>query len=299
MKLNIKHFQQELSESLQIIYPENEARAISKFYILDKGLSTVPFLETEIEISELIHGEIYSDKARMLNGEPLQYVVGKAPFADFYLKVNEHVLIPRQETEEWVMKLSLLENKYKPLKILEIGTGSGCISILLAKLFPNANILAIDISENAILVAADNAQNLGIKNVEFVMMDAREVNHHWVSEYFQRKEKNNSSDILGVDWLISNPPYIPPAEKETLHINVLNYEPHLALFTPDNNDQIFYDLLASLGAQILHKDGRLFVEIHDPLTEETKSTISNFLDVISIEKDSFSRNRVIIAKRKI
>lgn len=208
---------------------------------------------------------------------PIQYILGETSFMDSMFKVNESVLIPRPETEElvqWV--ISDIGNKKSEVRILDIGTGSGCIAISLAKALPNAAVVALDISDEALAVARENAV-LNNAKVEFVYGDILDLNLN-----------------LNFDIIVSNPPYVRELEKEEIHINVKDYEPSMALFVPDDNPLLFYRAIAEFSKNHLYEEGRVYLEINQYLGEETKSLFEdeNFKD-ISLKKDIFGNNRML------
>ena len=182
---------------------------------------------------------------------PIQYIIGKADFCGMSLKVNENVLIPRPETEG-IVELAIA-HCHSPRRILDLGTGSGCIAIALAKVFPNAEITAVDISGKALEVARQNTWNQGV-GIEFVQADIL---------------NDNLDNLRQFDLIISNPPYVRELEKAQMQPNVLDYEPHTALFVPDNDPLLFYRRIAEIARKLLVANGLLIVEINENLGEET------------------------------
>jgi release factor glutamine methyltransferase len=213
-------------------------------------------------------------------------VLGQAWFAGLCLKVNEHTLIPRPETEELVQLCAnwAATNKMQQaqLKILEVGTGSGCIAIVLQKKLPNAQIIAVDISNEAIKVASANAiaNNTPIK---FILLDFL--------------DEANWPSLGSFDIIISNPPYIADIEKESMAGHVLDFEPHTALFVRDNNPLIFYSALANFGNKYLHKDGAVFVEINQALGLQTQEVFVQNNYTALLKKDLFENDRMIVATK--
>lgn len=211
---------------------------------------------------------------------PIQYLLGKTNFYGMDFEVNENVLIPRPETEElveWIINENAGIDKSKRLKILDIGTGSGCIAISLAKNLPNAEVYAIDISKKALETAKRNAiQN----NVEVTFM---------YKDILELELLNCNFDII-----VSNPPYIRNLEKEEIKKNVLDYEPHLALFVEDNNALIFYKKIAALAQKNLLENGQLFFEINQYLGKEMSTLLEsmNFRN-IELRKDIYDNDRMM------
>jgi release factor glutamine methyltransferase len=213
---------------------------------------------------------------------PIQYILGETEFFDLKFKVNNKVLIPRPETEElieWVLKNSKLKTQNSKLNILDIGTGSGCIAISLAKNLPNAEVYAIDISSEAIKIAQKNAE-INKVSVNFIETDILKI-----------EELQYTFDII-----VSNPPYVRELEKEKMHQNVLANEPHLALFVENDNPLLFYDKIADLAKSYLTKNGNLYFEINQYLGKETVDLLkSKGFNTIELKKDLFDVDRMIKA----
>ncbi|MCD0473154.1 peptide chain release factor N(5)-glutamine methyltransferase [Flavobacterium sp. EDS] len=211
---------------------------------------------------------------------PIQYLLGKTNFYGLDFEVNPNVLIPRPETEElveWIISNHLATQKNKSLKILDIGTGSGCIAISLAKNLPKAQVFAIDVSEGALATAKRNA----ISND--------------VSVTFLHRNILETDDLMqGFDVIVSNPPYVRNLEKEEIKKNVLDNEPHLALFVADNNALIFYRKIAELAQKNLVKNGSLYFEINQYLGKETAELLENLgFKNIELRKDIYDNDRMI------
>jgi len=205
--------------------------------------------------------------------KPIQYILGETEFYGLKYKVNKHTLIPRPETEElidWVLKEDFNS-------ILDIGTGSGCIAISLAK-HSSAQIVAIDNCEKALEVAKENAK-LNKVDIKF-----------YTKDIFQ------STDLFSLDVIVSNPPYILESEKENMKANVLQYEPHLALFISDKDPLVFYKKIGSLAAKSLNCGGKLFFEINEQYGSEISKMLSKigFVD-IALKKDINDKDRMIKA----
>ena len=208
--------------------------------------------------------------------KPLQYILGNADFYGLQFKVNEHTLIPRPETEELVSWI--LEHEF--FSLLDIGTGTGCIPISITK-NKNVQSTAIDISENALLLAKENAR---INRVE--------VN-------FLKQDIFKTTTLPKVDLIVSNPPYILDKEKELMLDNVIDNEPHLALFVPDNNPLLFYKKIAELAFVNLPENGLLFFEINEQFGNETIEMLTKigFVD-IELKKDINDKDRMLKAIKK-
>jgi release factor glutamine methyltransferase len=222
--------------------------------------------------------------------KPIQYILGETEFFGLTFKVNENVLIPRPETEELV-DLVLQNSKFnvqssKKIKVLDIGTGSGCIAVSLAKHLPNAMIYAVDVSKEAIKTAKHNAEvnDVNVTFIEVNILDKR----FWNLEF-----KNLKFDII-----VSNPPYVRHLEKQEMKPNVLDNEPHLALFVENENPLIFYKTITSFAADNLKEQGQLYFEINQYLGEETKQLLvnANFHN-IELKKDFNGNDRMLKGTR--
>ena len=213
----------------------------------------------------------------LLNNRPLQHIIGTAPCLDFDFIINENVLIPRPETEELVDIISKSINN-ESLKILDIGTGSGCIAISLQKL-TNAQITAVDISKEALKIATKNAK-LNNANINFIELDILNK-EAW-------KQTDNDYDII-----VSNPPYVRNQEKKLMSKNVLNYDPSMALFVDDKNPLIFYKAISKFAKSHLKPNGTLWFEINEYLGKETKELISKHFNTVEIIKDFRGKERFI------
>ena len=222
----------------------------------------------EVKIKEIIKD--------LIANKPIQYILGKANFFNLSFIVNKHVLIPRQETEQlinWILD-------YEFNSVLDIGTGSACIPISLSK-NSTANITAIDISSNAIKIAKKNADNYNL-NITFLCEDIFKFN------------PDSKFDLI-----VSNPPYVLKSEMKKMHKNVLNFEPHNALFVEDSDPLIFYNYIAQFAFKYLNSKGALFFEINESFGVEIK-LILNKLDFVNIElkKDLNGKDRMIKAIKK-
>ncbi|WKL50367.1 peptide chain release factor N(5)-glutamine methyltransferase [Flavobacterium pectinovorum] len=213
---------------------------------------------------------------------PIQYLLGKTNFYGLDFEVNENVLIPRPETEElveWIINENK-EGKSKKIKVLDIGTGSGCIAISLAKNLPNVEVYGIDVSKKAIETAKRNAIN---NNVDIIFMYQNILD----------------TDVLACnfDIIVSNPPYVRNLEKEEIKKNVLDYEPHLALFVDDNDALVFYRKIAALAKSGLKENGQLYFEINQYLGKEMTDLLEKMdFKNIELRKDIYDNDRMISCK---
>lgn len=266
------------------LYDEREAKSIT-YRVLEETLgyskSKIHASWTDIfpaSISEQMDFILHE----LLQGKPLQYVFGKADFLGLILKVKEGVLIPRPETEElvaWILEECRIRSLTTP-QVLDIGTGSGCIAISLAKFLEKAKVQAWDVSEQALAIAADNAK-LNQVNVDFLQMDVL---------------LNASIVPVSLDVVVSNPPYVCFSEREKMHRNVLEFEPHLALFVPDNQALIFYERIADIALQALKPQGMLFFEINEAYGKETVAMLEKKgFSTVELRKDLFDKDRMVMA----
>jgi release factor glutamine methyltransferase len=237
-----------IRDAVVSLYGEREAEMIGRMVVCDRlsyNLSQlVAHYDEECEMAELD-----SIIAELKSSRPVQYVLGKAEFCDFEFEVTEGVLIPRPETEELVYRIA--EQAKRGARILDIGTGSGAIAIALAKLVKEAKVVAIDISKEALTIAKKNAKQLGAE-VEFIEADAL----------------GDLSHIGEFDIIVSNPPYIPQSDIVDMRKNVVDFEPHTALFVPDNDILKFYTATADNAQKILHEEGSLWFEIYEKAGEK-------------------------------
>ncbi|GIM58787.1 peptide chain release factor N(5)-glutamine methyltransferase [Capnocytophaga canimorsus] len=258
--MNLKTFQAYLHQKLSAIYTADEIR---NFYFLllefyAKKTKVEVLLSPDFELSERIKTQILSASDRLITQEPIQYILGETEFFGNRFLVNRHVLIPRQETEElvdWILT-SIPQNK--AISILDIGCGSGAIAISLAKALPKSKIEAWDISEEALVKARENA----LLNQVTICLSQVDILHT------QKLTKK-------YDVIVSNPPYVRHCEKQEMQRNVLDYEPHLALFVSDENPLIFYQKITELAKKSLNDNGQLFFEINQYLSKDTLKMLEN------------------------
>lgn len=219
------------------------------------------------------------------NNKPIQYIIGETEFYGLPFKVSEHTLIPRPETEElvhWLIECHSVRSEESELKILDIGTGTGCIAISLAKNLPEANVSALDVSDKAIKIAKQNAV-LNEVNIEFIH-DSILIPRH-----AKLVSLSHNFDII-----VSNPPYVRNLEKVEIKSNVLDNEPHLALFVDDDNPLQFYRAICEFAQIHLYPNGILYFEINEYLGEEMIQLLQEYdFKNIELKKDMFGKNRMI------
>lgn len=267
----------ELWRTLEPLYGNGEARAITD-YVLDVcfGLSKADILCGAVEeMTAEKTAELNKIFGRLTEGEPVQYVLGRAEFSGRWFNVRPGVLIPRPETEELCAWITADSKASGSPKVLDIGTGSGCIAITLQLDMPESKVTAWDISADALDVARENAQQLGA-NVNFVKLDA--LNAKPEGEW---------------DVIVSNPPYICEKEKKDMAVNVLEHEPHTALFVPDADPLLFYRAITRLAVQTLNKGGRLYFEINPIYADDTCHMMrAEGMTAVELRSDMYGKQRM-------
>lgn len=276
----------ELISALTPIHGTGEARAIVRMVMEERfGLSMTDLLlgkDTTLSLEK--RAEFEKIAQRLLTGEPVQYVLGYVDFCGHRFHVTPDVLIPRPETEELV-QWSIQEMKPQTdMKIVDFCTGSGCIATSLALAFPEAQVIGVDISEGALAVARDNARSLGANNVSFIQQDILHL----------------PSDILhltsDISLITANPPYVRASEAAEMSATVLDHEPSLALFVPDDDPLLFYRAITRIGRKFLAFNGLIFVELNTRLCEETRKLFADAgYNNLEIRQDIFGKPRMLKA----
>lgn len=275
-----------LKQSLSPLYDSREMKAIIALLFEEVcGLSRLDMLMNPNIVLSEEKSEILSCYAEMLaEGVPVQQVLGYEYFLGRRFEVNPDVLIPRPETAElvdWIVSEAPIG-----VNVLDVGTGSGCIAISLAALINNSRVFAYDLSTKALKTAILNAERLNISNVTFVHKDILE----------SQNERFEHPNVDNFDFIVSNPPYIMHKEKSEMSANVLDYEPHLALFVPDSDPLLFYRAIGNYGLKNLRHGGRLYFEINAALGRETCQLLESlgYRDII-LRKDLNGLDRMISA----
>lgn len=273
-----------IKESLADLYSPNEITFLTQIVIENVTDLSIPMIISDKNRKITINQQkrIEEIVERLKKSEPIQYILGGAQFFNLKFKVNSNVLIPRPETEELV-ELILEDNRdNRAVKVLDIGTGSGCISISLAKYLSDSIVSAWDISESALVVATENARINNV-NVDFQKVDVLGC----------------IPDQQKYDLIVSNPPYVLDSEKRVMDNNVLGYEPHLALFVEDNEPLIFYERIATIAQSILTKGGRLYFEINEQKGQEIVNMLEDKgFSEVAIKKDISGKDRIVTATFK-
>lgn len=278
----LKTYKSTFLHELDSLYDKKEIESF--FYLVLEKIHHIKridlALNPEMEIDKTQLKQWEAIVVELKKQKPIQYILGETEFYGLPFLVNENTLIPRPETEElveWIIKSTKHEVRDTKLKILDIGTGSGCIPISLKKNLPNAIITAIDVSQEALFTAKSNAQQNNVE-VSFIQKNILETLD--LEEQF--------------DVIVSNPPYVRNLEKAEIKPNVLEFEPHLALFVDDNDALLFYRKIGELARKNLSENGTLFFEINQYLGKETVALLDNLgFKNIELKKDIYGNNRMI------
>ena len=278
----LKQYKNHFFEALNSVHDANEIESF--FFILIEYLHNLKRIDLalnpdfEISDEEVLKWEaIISD---LKTEKPIQYSIGETWFYDSKFYVNEHTLIPRPETEElvdWIIKTHKSKDKIDKLAVLDIGTGTGCIPISLKKNIPQAEVFAIDVSEEALKIAHKNAETNQVQ-INFILQNILET-----------EDLNQNFDVI-----VSNPPYVRNLEKQEIKKNVLEFEPHLALFVEDTDALLFYRKIAQLALKNLTANGLLFFEINQYLGKETVELLETLgFKNVELKKDIYGNDRMI------
>ncbi len=281
--MNISQLKSNFTISLSGLYPSEEIESF--FNILAKEYLNLSRIEISLNREQHVSDQnveiIQKAIIRLKDYEPIQYILGESEFFGLQFKVTPNTLIPRPETEELVQfildEVSKFDNKSGPLELLDIGTGSGCIAISLAKNLSETKVSALDISYEALEVAKENAR-INQVNIEFSECDILRC------EILPKK----------YDIIVSNPPYVRQLEKDWMQPNVLRHEPDLALFVSDHDPLLFYRRIAILSQTSLKPSGKLFFEINEYLGEDLVAILKEMrFQKIEIKKDIFGKDRMV------
>lgn len=280
--MTIQDVKIEFQSRLHNFYDTKEIQSVFELLANDIGFSKVDLVLNPIK--ELLENQLVyflSSIKRLETQEPIQYIRGKADFYGLEFFVSSAVLVPRQETEllvDTIIKHTTIQNPF----ILDLGTGSGCIPITLTKHIPNSQVFALDISLQALEIAKKNAI---AQNVEVTFFQG------------DMQNENCCNSVPLCDVIVSNPPYVCNSEQIKMKQNVLNFEPHIALFVPDKNPLIFYKAIAKIALQKLKQNGILYCEINEALGNETKELFQNFgFSNVKIINDLHGKQRFISAE---
>lgn len=282
--MNLQSVHDDFVKELQPIYEASEAEnifALASEKVVKSNLHRNHYAAINLSIAQFQQFENIKD--RLLKHEPIQYIINECWFYDIPFYVDENVLIPRPETEElvdWVIK----ENRSKTgLKILDVGTGSGCIPVILKRKLPTATVHSCDVSESALQTAKKNAETYQTE-INFSLLNFL--------------DEGNWSDLPSFDLIVSNPPYIPTYEKNAMQKNVLEHEPHLALFVENEKPLTFYEAIAKFGSEKLNPDGCIYVEIHESLGKEVVNLFARKGFTAELKNDLQGKNRMVKAAKR-
>ncbi|KXK44764.1 MAG: protein-(glutamine-N5) methyltransferase [Bacteroidetes bacterium OLB10] len=266
-----------IATELSTVYDREESMAIAR-YVSDY-MAESKMLNPDAEVEQTEETWLEEVLSRLKKSEPVQYVLGFAYFMGNRYVVNKDVLIPRPETEE-LLELVYKKSERGSFTAIDIGTGSGCIAVELSKKYPKARVYAVDVSERALAVASENSKNQNVQ-INFVSDD---ILHPAMEKY------------PTFDLIVSNPPYIASEEKEFMHANVLNFEPHLALFA--SNPLEFYEAIVRFAEKKLKSDGKIFLEINPVYAESTLEIYqrTGFSD-IELVKDITGKQRFLFCRK--
>lgn len=266
-----------IATELSTVYDREESMAIAR-YVSDY-MAESKMLNPDAEVEQTEKTWLEEVLSRLKKSEPVQYVLGFAYFIGNRYVVNKDVLIPRPETEE-LLELVYKKSERGSFTAIDIGTGSGCIAVELSKKYPKARVYAVDVSERALAVASENSKNQNVQ-INFVSDD---ILHPAMEKY------------PTFDLIVSNPPYIASEEKEFMHANVLNFEPHLALFA--SNPLEFYEAIVRFAEKKLKSDGKIFLEINPVYAESTLEIYqrTGFSD-IELVKDITGKQRFLFCRK--
>lgn len=274
------HWQQTLNN----LYPEREINNLFRFALEDVfGLSnSEQLMQRNVEQTEAFCAQLESVLQRLITGEPLQYITGFTYFDNLKIEVSPAVLIPRPETEELVEWVSETVDAGFNETMIDWCTGSGCIALALKQRYPDSTVIGFDWSQEALEIAKQNAEALKLA-VSFELRDALAI--------------TDSGE--NVSLIISNPPYIPENELELIRSNVRNFEPHMALFVPNESALLFYEAITQKAIQQLKPGGWLFFELHEDFAEQTKQMVENTtqFSLVEIRNDLQGKARMLRAKR--
>lgn len=270
-----------IKQEIGPLYPDQETDAII-FRVLQHTLNfsrAQIFLQQDTNVPKTVLFEIENMVKALKNFEPLQYILGETCFYGHTFRVNPHVLIPRPETEElveWVLQ----DHTSASANVIDLGTGSGCIAITIAKERPAWKVQAADLSEEALLLASENAL-LNSVQVDFVQENMLDFSENLTRQYF--------------DVIVSNPPYVTVSQKAEMHPNVMDHEPHLALFAPGTDPLLFYRKIAAFASTNLKRGGKVYAEMNETLPEETAQLFKEKGFETELKKDIHSKYRMIKA----
>ena len=282
--MTIKEIQKQFLAALNKMYGAGEAAAMTTMIFESLGNITTRDLTTKanVEVENSIDVKLMDALKKLIDHVPVQHIIGKAWFYNLSFTVNKSVLIPRPETEELVLEAINFLKLHKSKNVVDIGTGSGCIPISIKKNVTDAIVTSLDVSHGALELATQNALD---NNVDI----------HFLN--FDFLEEKNYDLLPKFDVIISNPPYIPENEKHILDKNVTMYEPHLALFVPQNDPLLFYKKILIFAEENLEEGGQIFLEIHEDFAAAAATIFTEKNYTVTIKKDMQGKQRMLLINR--
>lgn len=281
--MNSKELYRKFLVDIQKVYDLNEATVITDWVFEHfAGIKKTDLIKNPLQqIPAPVAKKILDKKEQLLQNKPVQYVVGETVFCGLTFQVNDKVLIPRPETEELTQFIiNSWQFETKQVCVVDIGTGSGCIAVTIKKNLPSAKVMALDASYEALEVAHKNA----VANKTNVQINL-----------FDFLDESRWPELLLFDIIVSNPPYIPLREKEKMNKNVVENEPHKALFVPNDNPLLFYEKIAKFGHSHLNYNGKVYLETHEDYAKEVAALFKATYRDVLVKKDLFGKERMVIA----
>ena len=284
--MTVKQLYDEFIDSLKKLHDAGEATAITNIIFEHfTGISKSDMIiSSKNKLDEAVLKSLQNALIELNRNVPVQYITGHAWFYNLSFQVNSAVLIPRPETEELVLEAIKILKGLDEKKVLDIGSGSGCIPVSIKKNVPTAIVTSIDVSKAALKVAEKNANSNNVE-INFLVIDFL--------------DEKNYDQLSKFDLVISNPPYIPENEKTILDKNVTDYEPHLALFVPDNDPLLFYKKILIFAEEHLESNGKILLETHEDYAKETAGIFIDARYEVEIKKDMQGKERMLLIYRSL
>ena len=283
VKMNSKELYRNFLVELQSVYDLGEATVITDWVFENiASIKKSDLIKNPLQqVPAAVIKKLKEKQEQLLLHQPVQYVLGQTSFYNMQFQVNDKVLIPRPETEELVnFVINSWRFESRQVSFLDIGTGSGCIAIAIKKNLPSSKVMALDVSYDALEIASKNAV-ANKTNVQLTLFDFL--------------DESRWPELMLFDAIVSNPPYIPNKEKEKLDKNVVDFEPHTALFVPDNNPLLFYEKIARFGRSHLNYNGKVYLETHEDYTKDVAALFAETYQQVLVKKDLFGKERMVIA----
>lgn len=280
--MNSKELYRKFLVDIQSIYELNEATVITDWVFEHfAGLKKTDLIKNPLQqVPPAVIKKIIDKKELLLQNRPVQYVIGETVFCGLTFQVNDNVLIPRPETEELTQFIiNTWRFETKQVSVVDIGTGSGCIAVTIKKNLPSAKVMALDASYEALEIAHKNAVANKV-NVQINLFDFL--------------DESRWPELLLFDIIVSNPPYIPFKEKEKMQKNVVDHEPHKALFVPNDNPLLFYEKIARFGKSHLNYNGKIYLETHEDYAQDVAALFKATYKEVLVKKDLFGKERMLV-----